>query len=164
MNTIIIDKIVDLLWLCGSFKKLLLVAFEEFLISVTLLLLPKLQENCLLPLHLVYPSILIINFDYPNTWAISCDQRGPDNQGSTVYVSLTFEFIKTQLIMYYIHYAIFCIFRHRWLHSMTDRPPTVEPPTPRKFLTEHTENFSATEKEYVPYSTVKPKIQSWQPK
>ena len=67
-------------------------------------------------------------------------------------------------------YSIFEVFmffsdclRHRWLHSMTDNPPTVEPPVPRKFLLDHTENYTASKKEYVPYSTVKPKIHSWQP-
>ena len=66
--------------------------------SVTLLLLLKLQESCLLPsgtitlclvpcgtitlCHFIYPD----NFDYPNTWAICCDQRGSDNRGSTVHV------------------------------------------------------------------------------
>ena len=43
----------DLLQLCGSFNQLLLVAFQckgVFLISVTLLLLLKLEESCLLPL------------------------------------------------------------------------------------------------------------------
>ena len=54
-------------------------------------------------------------------------------------------------------------YRHRWLHSMTDNPPTVEPPENRKFLIDHLENKSGTLDEYVPYSTTRPKIEQWQP-
>ena len=52
---------------------------------------------------------------------------------------------------------------HRWLHLMTDNPPTVEPPENRKFLIDHLENKSGTLDEYVPYSTTRPKIEQWQP-
>lgn len=31
---------------------------------------------------------------------------------------------------------------HRWLHHMTDDPPTLKPPTPRKFILDHKENTS----------------------
>lgn len=46
---------------------------------------------------------------------------------------------------------------------MGDHTPVAEPPVDRKFHLTHTENFSATSKEYVPYSTTRPKISAWQP-
>ena len=62
---------------------LLLFSVEEyFLFSVTLLQLlnyRKLSSTITL-CHFIYQN----NFDYPNTWAISYDQRGSDNWGSTV--------------------------------------------------------------------------------
>uniref|UniRef100_A0A6I8NL40 NADH dehydrogenase [ubiquinone] 1 alpha subcomplex subunit 12 n=1 Tax=Ornithorhynchus anatinus TaxID=9258 RepID=A0A6I8NL40_ORNAN len=53
---------------------------------------------------------------------------------------------------------------HRWLHCMTDDPPTTKPPTPRKFIWKnHKFNVSATPEQYVPYSTTRKKIQEWVP-
>ncbi|XP_070559484.1 NADH dehydrogenase [ubiquinone] 1 alpha subcomplex subunit 12-like [Ptychodera flava] len=53
---------------------------------------------------------------------------------------------------------------HRWLHQMTDDTPVDVPPEQRRFIwAHHKENFSGTSQKYVPYSTVKPKIESWQP-
>jgi len=52
---------------------------------------------------------------------------------------------------------------HRWLHYMTDRSPVEEPPEPKKFALSHQENVTGTEQEYIPYSTTRPKIESWQP-
>ena len=52
---------------------------------------------------------------------------------------------------------------HRWLHYMTDDPPTKVPPEPRKFIQEHATNKTGTKLEYVPYSTTRPKIEEWQP-
>ena len=52
---------------------------------------------------------------------------------------------------------------HRWLHYMTDDPPTEVPPAPRKFHAEHKPNPTGTTRDYVPYSTTRPKIQSWVP-
>ncbi len=46
---------------------------------------------------------------------------------------------------------------------MTDDPPTKVPPTPRDWIIDHKENFTGTPKEYVPYSTTRPKIQAWVP-
>ena len=57
----------------------------------------------------------------------------------------------------------FSLHRHRWLHYMTDHSPVEEPPEEKKFLQTHEENFSGTEHEYIPYSTTRPKIESWQP-
>ena len=52
---------------------------------------------------------------------------------------------------------------HRWLHHMTDDPPTLVPPTPRPFHMMHKKNMTGTKESYVPYSTVKPKIEAWKP-
>ncbi|XP_064387449.1 NADH dehydrogenase [ubiquinone] 1 alpha subcomplex subunit 12-like [Halichondria panicea] len=52
---------------------------------------------------------------------------------------------------------------HRWLHHMGEHNPIAEPLEIRKFQLEHSENLSGTVREYVPYSTTRPKIESWQP-
>uniref|UniRef100_Q5M9K5 NADH dehydrogenase [ubiquinone] 1 alpha subcomplex subunit 12 n=1 Tax=Mus musculus TaxID=10090 RepID=Q5M9K5_MOUSE len=53
---------------------------------------------------------------------------------------------------------------HRWLHCMTDDPPTTNPPTARKFIwTNHKFNVSATPEQYVPYSTTRKEIHEWVP-
>ncbi|OXB59849.1 UNVERIFIED_CONTAM: hypothetical protein H355_002384 [Colinus virginianus] len=60
--------------------------------------------------------------------------------------------------------AILQLLRHRWLHSMTDDPPTTHPPVARKFIWENHEfNLSGTPRQYVPYSTTRKKIQEWIP-
>ncbi|XP_061430037.1 NADH dehydrogenase [ubiquinone] 1 alpha subcomplex subunit 12 [Lethenteron reissneri] len=53
---------------------------------------------------------------------------------------------------------------HRWLHSIADEPPTTHPPEQRPFIwKEHKMNMSGFNRQYVPYSTVRPKIESWVP-
>uniref|UniRef100_A0A803TGP8 NADH dehydrogenase [ubiquinone] 1 alpha subcomplex subunit 12 n=1 Tax=Anolis carolinensis TaxID=28377 RepID=A0A803TGP8_ANOCA len=53
---------------------------------------------------------------------------------------------------------------HRWLHCMTEDPPTTHPPVSRKFIWEnHKFNLSGTPGQYVPYSTTRKKIQEWVP-
>ncbi|PAA81278.1 hypothetical protein BOX15_Mlig032450g1, partial [Macrostomum lignano] len=55
---------------------------------------------------------------------------------------------------------------HRWLHSMTDDPPNKVPPSPQhKWLADHEQNPSGVNprREYVPYSTTRPKIEAWKP-
>ncbi|KAG7219966.1 hypothetical protein INR49_018479, partial [Caranx melampygus] len=53
---------------------------------------------------------------------------------------------------------------HRWLHCMTDDPPTTHPPEPKKFLAEvHQFNVSGSSAQYVPYSTTRKKIHEWVP-
>ena len=46
---------------------------------------------------------------------------------------------------------------------MADEPPTVAPPIKRRWMAPHTENMSGTPREYVPYSTTRPKIEAWKP-
>lgn len=54
--------------------------------------------------------------------------------------------------------------RHRWLHCMTEDPPTTHPPEPKKFLADvHQINVSGTPQQYVPYSTTRKKIHEWVP-
>lgn len=52
---------------------------------------------------------------------------------------------------------------HRWLHHITDEPPTVAPPVDHKWIAPHVENKSGTSGAFFPYSTTRPKIQSWEP-
>ncbi|XP_014782793.1 NADH dehydrogenase [ubiquinone] 1 alpha subcomplex subunit 12 [Octopus bimaculoides] len=52
---------------------------------------------------------------------------------------------------------------HRWLHYIGDVPPSVSPPVSKPWMSPHIENPSGTCKEYVPYSTTRPKIESWKP-
>merc|ERR1711976_317043 len=77
-----------------------------------------------------------------NRWVQYADQYGMDYDGSQVPAEW-----------------------HRWLHNITDAPPTEVPsPANYKWLPDHKENFSGVaEKEYVPYSTTRPKIQAWSP-
>uniref|UniRef100_A0AC35TPQ9 NADH dehydrogenase [ubiquinone] 1 alpha subcomplex subunit 12 n=1 Tax=Rhabditophanes sp. KR3021 TaxID=114890 RepID=A0AC35TPQ9_9BILA len=54
---------------------------------------------------------------------------------------------------------------HRWLHHIGNENPTTDPLEKPKWGLEHAENLSIIEKErYIPYSTVRTKIQSWKPK
>ena len=50
-----------------------------------------------------------------------------------------------------------------WMHHKTDIPPTEKPPVHYDWMKEHAMNPSGTSHQYVPYSTTKPKIQSWTP-
>ncbi|XP_072026638.1 NADH dehydrogenase [ubiquinone] 1 alpha subcomplex subunit 12-like [Amphiura filiformis] len=53
---------------------------------------------------------------------------------------------------------------HRWIHGMTDDPPSKVPPTPRKFIwQEHEMNLSGTKQCYVPSTTTPKKIEEWVP-
>ncbi|XP_011498008.1 PREDICTED: probable NADH dehydrogenase [ubiquinone] 1 alpha subcomplex subunit 12 [Ceratosolen solmsi marchali] len=54
---------------------------------------------------------------------------------------------------------------HGWLHYKTDLLPHQDPSRKKyKWMIKHTPNYSGTELSYVPYSTVKPKIEPWNPK
>lgn len=50
-----------------------------------------------------------------------------------------------------------------WMHYKVDEPPTVKKPVSYKWMADHDANPSATKKAYVPYSTAKPKYESWVP-
>jgi NADH:ubiquinone oxidoreductase subunit len=53
--------------------------------------------------------------------------------------------------------------RHRWLQYISDDPPTTHPLPRQTWMIDHIENRTGTSQIYVPYTTVRPKIQSWQP-
>ena len=80
-------------------------------------------------------------------------------------VNIFSKIIKTIYYYYYYYYYLSSLFliRHRWLHSMTDHTPIDDPPPHRKFYLDQTVNKTGTVGEYVPYSTTRPKIQSWKP-
>ncbi|CAG8436892.1 7621_t:CDS:2 [Ambispora gerdemannii] len=53
---------------------------------------------------------------------------------------------------------------HRWIHKLTEYPPTVEPAANPTFKATHKPNFTGTDKAYKPYNTTAPKYHSWEPK
>jgi len=56
-----------------------------------------------------------------------------------------------------------CFLRHRWLQYITDEPPTTKPLKKQSWMIDNIENKTGTSQIYVPYTTVPPKIASWQP-
>uniref|UniRef100_C1BTA2 NADH dehydrogenase [ubiquinone] 1 alpha subcomplex subunit 12 n=1 Tax=Lepeophtheirus salmonis TaxID=72036 RepID=C1BTA2_LEPSM len=50
-----------------------------------------------------------------------------------------------------------------WMHYKTDLPPTIAPPVKYDWMKDHEINLTGTNKAYTPYSTTKPKIESWVP-
>ena len=50
-----------------------------------------------------------------------------------------------------------------WLHYKTDMTPIEKPPVKYDWMADHTVNTSGTKDAYMPYTTTKPKIQSWVP-
>ncbi|KAG8439586.1 hypothetical protein GDO86_005685 [Hymenochirus boettgeri] len=53
---------------------------------------------------------------------------------------------------------------HRWLHCMTEEPPTTHPPANHKYIwANHQFNLSGTPGQYVPYPTTRKKIEEWVP-
>ena len=52
---------------------------------------------------------------------------------------------------------------HRWMQYMTDDPPSKVPLKESKFDKAHEVNCSGSAKQYVPYSTTRPKLHAWIP-
>jgi NADH:ubiquinone oxidoreductase subunit len=52
---------------------------------------------------------------------------------------------------------------HIWMHYSTDIPPTKQEPVRHKWMIDHSPNMTGTPLQYVPYSTTRQKIQSFQP-
>ena len=53
----------------------------------------------------------------------------------------------------------------RWIHYMTDKPPTVEPPVNHKWIEKNPgENNTFNANRYMPYPTAQPKVEAWIPK
>lgn len=51
-----------------------------------------------------------------------------------------------------------------WLHYKTDLTPDKDPSRPKhRWMMDHTENFSGTPGQFMPYSTTRPKIEAWVP-
>lgn len=55
------------------------------------------------------------------------------------------------------------IFRHGWLHSIVDDPPTKSEYQNSVAYTCHNENATGTDSRYVPFNTTKPKISEFKP-
>ena len=52
--------------------------------------------------------------------------------------------------------------RHMWLHKMNDAAPTKVDLPHKHFERAFTENLTASNKAYVPYSTTVPKLEAWE--
>ncbi|CAF2462198.1 unnamed protein product [Rotaria sp. Silwood2] len=52
---------------------------------------------------------------------------------------------------------------HRWLQYIADEPPTIKPLKRQAWMIDNIENKSGTSQLYVPYTTVRSKIESWIP-
>jgi len=52
---------------------------------------------------------------------------------------------------------------HRWLHYIGDEPPTTAALSDYKWQIDHKENLTGTAQKYVPYTTTRPKIETWKP-
>ncbi len=50
-----------------------------------------------------------------------------------------------------------------WMHYKTDTPPTLKAPVKYDWMKDHDMNQSGTNKSYMPYSTTRPKVESWRP-
>jgi len=50
-----------------------------------------------------------------------------------------------------------------WLHYKSDKTPIEQPPVKYDWMQDHSSNTSGTKDAYMPYTTTKPKIQSWVP-
>lgn len=94
---------------------------------------------------------------------------GTDKYGNKYYENNSYFFSRHRFVCYpYVDRYTFDASQvpsewHRWLHYMTDDPPTKVPPVPRKFFQPHEPNKTGSKMEYVPYSTTRPKIEEWVP-
>ncbi len=79
------------------------------------------------------------------------------------YLSLQYVPHTTRIFIIAVPYNVIFIFRHRWLHYIGDETPIDSPPTRRDWMIDHKENLTGTAKEYVAYSTTKPKVHAWIP-
>jgi len=94
---------------------------------------------------------------------------GVDKYGNKYYENRSYFFSRHRFVWYpYVDRFTFDASQvpaewHRWLHYITDDPPTTVPPEPRKFIQPHETNKTGTKLEYVPYSTTLPRIEEWVP-
>ena len=94
---------------------------------------------------------------------------GTDQYGNKYYQNNSYFFSRNRFVIYpYVDRYTFDASQvpsdwHRWLHYMTDDPPTTVPPPERKFAQQRLVNPTGSKMEYVPYSTTRPKIEEWHP-
>ncbi|XP_077540238.1 NADH dehydrogenase (ubiquinone) B17.2 subunit [Haemaphysalis longicornis] len=94
---------------------------------------------------------------------------GVDKLGNKYYEDNTFFYGRNRWVEYADHYYMDYDGSqvpsewHGWLHYSTDIPPTKASLPQYKWLAPHTENMTGTKDAYMPYSTVRPKIESWVP-
>lgn len=94
---------------------------------------------------------------------------GTDQYGNKYYENNSYFMARNRFVEYpYVDRLTFDASQvpsewHRWLHNITDDPPTKVPPPERKFAQPRWVNTTGTKKEYVPYSTTRPKIEAWEP-
>lgn len=96
--------------------------------------------------------------------------RGTDKYGNKYYENERFFYGRNRWIEYAPYYRLEYDGSQvpaewfGWLHYKTDLIPDQDPSRPKyKWMLDHTENFSGTPRQYVPYSTTKQKIEPWKP-
>eukprot|EP00112_Aurelia_sp_Birch-Aquarium-sp1_P016143 Seg3634.1 transcript_id=Seg3634.1/GoldUCD/mRNA.D3Y31 product="putative NADH dehydrogenase" protein_id=Seg3634.1/GoldUCD/D3Y31 len=94
---------------------------------------------------------------------------GTDKHGNRYYENNNYMFTRNRFVEFpYVDRLSFDATQippewHRWMQYMTDDPPSKVPPVESKFDLPHEINWSGSAKEYVPYSTTRPKLESWVP-
>ncbi|KAK6619792.1 hypothetical protein RUM44_006191 [Polyplax serrata] len=94
---------------------------------------------------------------------------GKDEMGNCYYENDYYFFVRNRWMIYsnkfgydydasQIHPEWF-----RWLHYITDLKPYEEERVVHEWMLPYEENGTGTEREYVPYSTTKPRIVAWKP-
>ncbi|XP_026473701.1 NADH dehydrogenase [ubiquinone] 1 alpha subcomplex subunit 12 [Ctenocephalides felis] len=95
---------------------------------------------------------------------------GEDKYGNKYYENNEYFYGRNRWVDYAPHVGLnydasqVCPEWFGWLHYKTDLPPTKDPArVHHKWMSNHSENLSGTDRQYVPYSTTVPKIQAWNP-
>lgn len=95
---------------------------------------------------------------------------GKDKYGNTYYTNSRYFFPTDRWVEYNPDHAtnydgsMIPAEWYGWLHHKTDLLPDEDPNRPKhKWILDHEPNMSGTSKQYYPYSTVRPKIQVWEP-
>ncbi|XP_066589051.1 NADH dehydrogenase [ubiquinone] 1 alpha subcomplex subunit 12 [Prorops nasuta] len=98
------------------------------------------------------------------------DLVGTDELGNRYYENSSFFFGRDRWVVYNIKFnksydaSMISPEWYGWIHRKTDLPPYKDLSRPKhRWMIKHTPNFSGTKLAYYPYSTPKPKIESWTP-